>query len=59
MSDRKRLLAIIDRHHNGSDKTLNLSSYSQKLLQDTESNRVEIEQLIEKITTVLIIKNYS
>ncbi|MEM8721644.1 MAG: pentapeptide repeat-containing protein [Cyanobacteria bacterium P01_G01_bin.39] len=58
-SDRKRLLAIIDRHNNGSDKTLNLSSYSQRLLQDRESDRLDVEQIIEKITTIIIMVRYT
>lgn len=58
-SDRKRLLKIIDRFKNHSDKTLNLSPYSQKLLQERESDRLEIEQLIEKITTILIMVRYT
>ena len=58
-SDRKRLLKIIDRHNNSSDKTLNLSPYCQKLLQERESDRLEVEQLIEKVTTILITLRYT
>ena len=60
-SDRKHLLEIIDRLNNRSERTLNLSisPYCQKLLQERENHRLEVEQLIEKITTILIIKNCS
>ncbi|MEM7757009.1 MAG: pentapeptide repeat-containing protein [Cyanobacteria bacterium P01_A01_bin.40] len=58
-SDRKRLLEVIDRLNNRSDITLNLSPYCQQLLQDRENNRLEIEQLIEKITAALIMLRYT